>query len=92
MVPFEGDHAVIDEVSLPYVAGTTLDYVEGLTSGIQIQQSARQRAPAAADPLSAPERKLDGASARRTPGGASPAYQFRVAVICDNTAALLFPC
>jgi iron-sulfur cluster assembly accessory protein len=30
MVPFEGVHVLIDEVSLPYVAGTTLDYVEGL--------------------------------------------------------------
>ncbi len=30
MVPFEGVHVLIDEVSLPYIAGTTLDYVEGL--------------------------------------------------------------
>lgn len=29
-VHFEGVDVVIDEVALPYIAGTTLDYVEGL--------------------------------------------------------------
>jgi iron-sulfur cluster assembly accessory protein len=27
---FDGVRVLVDEVSLPYVAGTTLDYVEGL--------------------------------------------------------------
>lgn len=30
VVPFEGFRVLIDEISLPYVAGTTLDFVEGL--------------------------------------------------------------
>ncbi len=30
VVAFDGIRVMIDEVSLPYVAGTTLDYVEGL--------------------------------------------------------------
>jgi iron-sulfur cluster insertion protein len=30
VVGFDGVRVLIDEVSLPYVAGTTLDYVEGL--------------------------------------------------------------
>jgi iron-sulfur cluster assembly accessory protein len=30
VVAFDGVRVLIDEVSLPYVAGTTLDYVEGL--------------------------------------------------------------
>jgi iron-sulfur cluster assembly protein len=30
VVPFDGVRVLIDEVSLPYVAGTTLDFVEGL--------------------------------------------------------------
>ena len=30
VVPFDGVKVLIDEVSLPYVAGTTLDFVEGL--------------------------------------------------------------
>jgi iron-sulfur cluster assembly accessory protein len=29
-VPFDGITVHIDEISLPYIAGTTLDYVEGL--------------------------------------------------------------
>jgi len=27
---FDGVHVLIDSISLPYVAGTTLDFVEGL--------------------------------------------------------------
>jgi iron-sulfur cluster assembly accessory protein len=30
VVAFDGIKVVIDEISLPYIAGTTLDYVEGL--------------------------------------------------------------
>src|SRR5947208_3734035 len=30
VVPFDGVSVVIDEISLPYIQGTTLDFVEGL--------------------------------------------------------------
>jgi iron-sulfur cluster assembly accessory protein len=30
VVDFDGMRVLVDEISLPYVAGTTLDYVEGL--------------------------------------------------------------
>ena len=56
---FDGMRVYIDDFSLPYIAGTTLDFVEGLHGAGFRFDNPKPAAPAVAGHRSAPERISD---------------------------------